>query len=67
MGQGFIPECKKLLSYKQLGQLINLITAHHLLETSGAPAFTLQQGGWSTVHKRRFFLKERLSAVYITL
>ena len=27
--------------------------------------FTLQQGGWLTIHKRRFFLKERLSAVYI--
>ena len=26
-----------------------------------------KQGGWITVHKRRFFLKERLSAVYITL
>ena len=40
---------------------------HYLLEASDAPAFTLRQGDWITVHKRRFFLKERLSAVYITL
>ena len=44
-----------------------LITSIHLQEASGAPAFTLHQGGWITVPKRRFFLKERRSAVYKTL
>jgi len=43
------------------------MTPLYLLEASGAAAFTLQQGGWITVHKRRFFLKEQLSAVYITI
>ena len=33
---------------------------------AGAPAFTMHQGGWITVQKRRFFLKKRLSVVYIT-
>ena len=37
------------------------MTPIHLLEASGAPAFTLQQGGWITVN-RRFFLKEQLGA-----
>ena len=39
----------------------------HLLEASGTPAFTLQQAGLITVHKRQLFLKEGLSAVYATL
>ena len=43
------------------------MTPIHLLEASGATAFTLQQWGWITVHKRLFFLKERLGAVYITV
>ena len=38
---------------------IILMTPIHLLEASGAPAL---QEGWITVHKRQFFLKERLSA-----
>ena len=29
-----------------------LMTPRHLLEASGAPAFTLQQGGWIAVHKK---------------
>ena len=57
---------QKSVVIKQTWAII-LMTPHYLLEASGAPAFTLQQGGWITVHKRRFFLKERLSAVYITL
>jgi len=36
------------------------MTPHHLLKASGALAFILQQGGWITVHKRQFFLKEQL-------
>ena len=39
---------------------IVLMTPIHFLEASGAPAFTLQQRGRITVHKRRFFLKEQL-------
>ena len=31
---------------KQPGLLRNLVTPIHLLEASGAPAFTLQQEGW---------------------
>ena len=48
---------------------IILMTPNHLLEASGVPASTLLQGGWITVYisKRRFFLKEQLGAVYITL
>ena len=42
---------------------IILMTPIHLLEASGAPVFTLQQGGMITVHKGRFF---SLSVVYIT-
>ena len=57
---------QKAVVIKQTWAFI-LMTPHYLLEASGAPAFTLLQGGWITVHKRRFFLKERLSAVYITL
>ena len=57
---------QKSVVIKQTWAII-LMTPHYLLEASGAPAFTLQQGGWITVHKRRFFLKERLSVVYITL
>ena len=38
------------------------MTPIHLLEASGALAFTLQQGGWVTVHKRRLFLKEQQGA-----
>ena len=56
---------QKAVVVKQTRAII-LMTPHFLLEASGAPAFTLQQGGWITVHKRRFFLKERLSAVCIT-
>jgi len=40
-------------------QAIILMTAHYLLEASGAPAFTLQQGCWITEHKRRFFIIQR--------
>ena len=43
------------------------MTPIHLLETSGAPAFALQQGGWITVLKWGFLLKEQLGAVNITL
>ena len=37
----------------------SLMTPHYLLEASGAPVFTLHQGGWITVHKvvlSQFFL-----------
>ena len=58
---------QKAVVVKQTWAIILMTPQYVLLEASGAPAFTLQQGGWITVHKRRFFLKERLSAVYITL
>ena len=57
---------QKSVVIKQTWAII-LMTPHYLLEASCTLAFTLQQGGWITVHKRRFFLKEWLSAVYITL
>jgi len=57
---------KKLLS--QTTWAIILLTPHHLLGASGAAAFTcIAARKLLTVHKRRFFLKGRLSAVYITL
>ena len=62
----WIQKYAKRVVIKQLGAVI-LLTPIHLQEASGAPALTLHQGGWITVHKRRFFLKERLSAVYIAL
>ena len=57
---------QKVVVIKQPGQLRISMTPHYLLEGSGVPTFTLQQGGWIIVHKRRFFPKERVSAVYIT-
>ena len=43
------------------------MSPHHLLQASGVPAFTLQQGGWVTVHKRQFVLKNRyVRFIYIT-
>ena len=57
------PVCKNLYNLGNFDDPNPLIG----LGASGAPAFTLQQGGWIRVHKRRFFLKERLGAVYITL
>ena len=46
-----------------------LMTPIHLLEASGAPAFTLQQGGW--VHfdctEEAVLSRRGQSAVYITL
>ena len=62
----WIQKYAKSVVIKQHGQL-SLLTPIHLQEASGALAFTLYQGGWITVHKRRFFLKERRSAVYKTL
>ena len=55
---------QKAVVMKQPAWAIILMTPIHLLEASGAPAFTLQQGGRIAVHKRRFFLKEQLGAVY---
>ena len=55
----------KICCHKTTWAII-LMTSIHLLEASGAPAFTLQQGGWITVHKRQFFLKVQLGAVHIT-
>ena len=37
---------QKAVIIKQPGQLCCRMTPIHLLEASGAPAFTLQQGGW---------------------
>ena len=57
----WIQKYVKSCCHKTTWALISM-TPHHLLET---PAFTQQQGGWVTVHKRHFFLKEQRSAVYL--
>ena len=35
----------------------------NLVHVFSVPVLTLQQGGWITVHKRRFFLKEQLDPI----
>ena len=43
---------QKAVVVKQTWAIILMTPQYVLLEASGAPAFTLQQGGWITVHKR---------------
>ena len=42
---------QKSVVIKQTWAII-LMTPHYLLEATGTLSFTLQQGGWITVHKR---------------